>query len=299
MRKIALSLLVLTLLITGCVHKSPFVEEYYFQAMGEDSEIVITADVVKAKEKGLLIGVNDPLMSELLDRSERVSLALYQDSYSDSDPYPADIALMDFYGAFEGNFPKLTNTALSWSEEFHKEKSEGVKYYTNDAASIEVAVPKTGVLLFASKDYEKAYNKTIKDRVIYIPEDTAKLLGDAVFGLYVQSPETMFDLGFELPKSVVVQMRDAIIYVLEKDGVFYLNADITMDTESLAKTLNTLLRNQVVAEIRREGERPDFKLLSEQYKVLGDVVSIRDRIMSDNEVSSFMDKIKSASGGLI
>ncbi len=298
MRKIALLLLVL-IVFTGCVHKSPFVEEYYFQAMGEPSEIVITADVNKAKEKGLLIGVNDPLMSELLDRSERVSLALYQDSYSDSDPYPAEISDMDFYGALEGNFPKLTNTALSWSKEFHKEKSEGVKYYTNDSESIEVAVPKTGVLLFANKDYEKAYSKTIKDRVIYIPEDTAKTLGTAVFGLYVQSPETMFELGFELPKSVVVQMQDAIIYVLEKEGSFYLNADITMDTESLAKTLNTLLRNQVVAEIRRSGERPDYRLLAEQYKVVGDVVSVRDRVMSDSEVASFMDKLKSASGGLI
>ena len=39
------------LTLTGCVHHTPFEEEYFFQAMGKDGEIVITADTTKLKEK--------------------------------------------------------------------------------------------------------------------------------------------------------------------------------------------------------------------------------------------------------
>ena len=43
---IALALIVLT----GCVHHTPYTEEYYFQSLGEPSEIVVTADLDKMKE---------------------------------------------------------------------------------------------------------------------------------------------------------------------------------------------------------------------------------------------------------
>ena len=289
------------LLLTSCVTRSPFKEEYYFQAMGTDSEIVMTADVAKLKTmEGSLLGVNDPLLSELIERSNRLSLSLYKDEYSEDDAYPSSLSDLEFYGAAEGDFPSFTvNTALSWSKELHKEKRNGVKFYTNDEGSIEVAVPKSGVLLFASKSYDEAYKKTISDRVIYIPSDTAALLGESVIGLYVRSPKTMIDIGFELPSSVIYQMSDAVIYVVEKDGSYYLNADITMKDENLASTLIKLLRNQIVAELRRAGVRPDYTALAEQYRQSGSVVSIREREMDSESISALTEKITGAAGGLI
>lgn len=300
MKKLLPVTLLVVLLLTGCVHHSPFTEEYLFQAMGADGEIVVTADVAALKSQdGGLVGFDDGLLAELKERTDRLSLALYKDSYSEEDPYPAAISDLDYYGALEGNYGKGLNTLISWSEEFHKETADGIRYYTDDNGSIELAVPETGVMLFASKDYEMAYHRLISDRVIYIPEDTAATIGSALFGLYVRSPQTMIELGFELPQTVIMQMSDAIIYVVETDGVYYLNADITMQDESLAKTLLTLLRNQVVAEIRRQGERPDFAALSQQYLQSGRVVSVRDRVMGEAEKNSFMEKIQSAAGGLI
>ena len=54
MRKSVLLLLplILLVLLTGCVHNSPFTDsgEYFFQAMGKDGEIVVTADTERLKE---------------------------------------------------------------------------------------------------------------------------------------------------------------------------------------------------------------------------------------------------------
>lgn len=292
---------IFAILLTGCVHQSPFQQEYYFQAMGADSEIVVTADLEQVKAVNPeIIGSTDGLLRELVDRAERFSIALYKDEYSAEDTYPAVVSDMDFYGAVEGNYGSfLINTGLSWSKEFHKEKSNGIKYYTDEANSIEIASPKSGIVLFSTKDYEEAYRKTISDRVVYIAPDTAKLLGDSVMGLYVKSPLTMINLGFELPYSVIMQMSDAILYVVYKDGNYYLNADIKMNDESVARTLYRLLNTQIMAEIRRRGERVDLAKLAEQNRLEGNTVCIRDRVMSDEQVTSFTSQITDVAGGLL
>lgn len=301
MKKILLPVILTALVLTGCVHKSPFQEEYYFQAMGSDSEIVLTADLGQVKTLNPeIVGSTDGLLRELIERADRLSVSLYKDEYSDADRYPAEIEDMELYGAVEGDYGSfLINTGLSWSKQFHKEKSDGIKYYTDDANSIEVASPESGIVLFSTKDYAEAYRKTIADRVIYIAPDTAKLLGDSVMGLYVKSPLTMINLGFELPYSVIMQMSDAIIYVVYKDGKYYLNADIKMNDVSVATTLTRLLRNQVLAEIRRSGAKPDLAALSEQTRNEGELVSIREREMTDDQVSAFTDQITNVAGGLI
>lgn len=295
-----LFLLLSIISLTGCVHHSPFTEEYLFQAMGADGEIVLTADVNALKQKeGALVGFDDGVMKDLKERTDRLSVALYKEEYREDDPYPASFGDFDFYGALEGNYGKTLNTAISWSKEFHRVKDAPLKYYTNEEETIQLAVPETGVLLFADHDYEMAYERLLSDRVIYIPEDTAATIGTSLFGLYVRSPRTMIELGFELPITVINQMSDAIIYVEERDGVYYLNADITMQDESLAKTLMQLLRTQVLAEIRGRGERPDIAALSQQYLQSGAVASIRDRVMSEEEKNSFFEMISSTAGGVI
>lgn len=300
-KRILLYCVIVLLILTSCTHTHEFKDGYYFQAMGEDSEIIVTVDTQKAREvRPTLLGVNDSLLSSILDKSSRISVSLSKDEYIEDDPYPADIASMNISGAIEGDYSKfIINTGLGFSKDFSKVKEDGVKYYTNSENSIELGSPTSGVILFSNESYKELYDTTIKNRVIKISDEKAALIGESVMGLYVRSPQTMIALGFEIPLSVIVQMSDAVIYVVEKDSVFYLYADITMKSSSLAKTLNTLLRNQVVAEIKRQGEKPDFKVLGQQYYTQDDKVLIRDRVMNEAELTAFEMQLKVASGSII
>lgn len=300
-KRILLYCVIVLLILTSCTHTHEFKDGYYFQAMGEDSEIVVTVDTQKAREvRPTLLGVNDSLLSSILDKSSRISVSLSKDEYKEDDPYPADIASMNISGAIEGDYSKfIINTGLGFSKDFSKVKEDGVKYYTNSENSIELGSPTSGIILFSNDSYKELYDTTIKNRVIKISDEKAALIGESVMGLYVRSPQTMIALGFEIPLSVIVQMSDAVIYVVEKDSVFYLYADITMKSSSLAKTLNTLLRNQVVAEIKRQGEKPDFKVLGQQYYTQDDKVLIRDRVMNEAELTAFEMQLKVASGSII
>ena len=270
MRRVLLYSVVL-LLLTSCVHHSPYREEYYFQAMGEDSEIVFTADAVRMKAGGYLIGFDDPLLTELSERSERVNAAFY----TDSQEYPAPKSSYKVYGGLEGNFGKKTiNTALAMNKSFEKEKVDGIKYYTN--GTYQVRVPKNGLLLFSNDSYPDAYRKTVSDRVIHIDPVTAAKLGDSVFGLYVKRPETMIELGFELPQAVLMKMQDAIVYVIENGEDLSLNADVRMEAENLAKTFTTLIRNKVLADLKRA--------LSKQYYQDGTTACVRDYPISREQL---------------
>ncbi len=271
MRRVLLSILLVLIFLTGCVHHSPYRDEYFFQAMGEDSEVVFTADTTRMKSGGYLIGFDDPLLDELLERSERVNAAFY----TDSSEYPAAKESYKVYGGLEGNYGKRTvNTALTINKEFYAQREDGIKYYTNGV--YQVRVPKSGLLLFSNDSYADAYRRTVKDRVIRIDPVTAARLGDSVFGLYVRNPETMIELGFELPQAVLMKMQDAIIYVIENGEDLSLNADVRMETESLAKTFTTLVRNKILADLKRGGVKPDFKALSKQYYQDGTTACVRD-----------------------
>lgn len=300
-KSVLITILATLLAATGCVHQSPFTEsdEYFFQAMGRDSEIVFTADTQKIKTSSPeLLSSDSGILSEIFDRSTRLSISFYKDTYLGEADYPASLEDFDYYGGFEGNYGAFTiNTALSWSKEFHKEKVDGIKYYTDDAGSIQVAVPESGILLFASKDYTEAYMQLIEERFIRIPDDTVAILADSLFGMYVRSPQTMIDLGFELPYSVIVKMSDAVICVNERDGKYYLNADITMQSDNLASTLLQLMRQQVLAELRRQGVRPDYKALAEQYRSEGSLVMVRDFELSQGQMENLSSQITRIIGG--
>ena len=151
----------LTALVASCTNTHVFEDGYYFQAMGEEAEIVVTVDTQKARAaRPSILGVDDSLLTSLLDKSTRVSVSLSKDEYSEDDPYPADISSMNISGAVEGDYSKfMINTGLGFSKEFSKVKEDGVKFYTDKENSIEVASPTSGVILFTNDSYPELYKK--------------------------------------------------------------------------------------------------------------------------------------------
>ncbi|MBQ0070490.1 MAG: hypothetical protein KBS81_01315, partial [Spirochaetales bacterium] len=156
------------LLFVSCLHtRSPFQEEYYFQALGEEGEFVVTADLEKMR-KGEL-GTLLPEENKIIDRTERVSLSLLPE---DETVYPAGMEDFVLSGALEGDFPKsLSNLALSVSKDFEKVKGSFPKRYSG--SGLMVGVPKSGIVIFTNGDYSEFLSRSILEREKKIPDDIA------------------------------------------------------------------------------------------------------------------------------
>lgn len=290
MRRKVLLAFVAALMITGCVHHSPFLSEYYFQAMGDDGELVMTLDAEALKNSSVSIPSN-----EILDRSERISVAMTPSQ--ESSIYPLPLSSWTLYGAAEGNFGTLLVPAvISHLDGF--ERGEGkTRYYTN--GSISVGVPETGILLFSTGDYLDAKDKTLDNRSLLIPHSLAKEMASPLMSIYVSEPRTMIDLGFEIPYAVITGMEFALITITEEEGSFFLSATVSFCEERDAQTFMTLIRNMVVQQIRREGGKLDFKLLSEMIAKDGKRTLIRNMEMAKEDVRGYMERALALSGGMI
>ena len=107
--------LALSSLFVSCVHP-PIADEYYFQAMGEPQEIVVTVDTRSPERLPSQFLTQDPSFSQLLARVHRLSVTLYDPDRKESEDGlldTEDLSRYQFYGAAEGNIPAfLTNSAL-------------------------------------------------------------------------------------------------------------------------------------------------------------------------------------------
>ena len=117
--------------------------------------------------------------------------------------------------------------------------------------------------------------------------------------IYVSEPRTMIDLGFEIPYAVITGMEFALITITEEEGSFFLSATVSFCEERDAQTFMTLIRNMVVQQIRREGGKLDFKLLSEMIAKDGKRTLIRNMEMSKEDVRGYMERALALSGGMI
>ncbi len=273
MKKLTFVLFIL-LSFTSCVHKSPFIEEYYFQSMGDESEIVITADVNKMNESENFHLSDSSLSKEISKRAERLSVALEPKTL---EKYPLEISDYTIYGAAEGNFGSfVVGTALSWNKTFKKEKDNGLKYYTNGSMSL--GIPKNGIVLFSTGDYAEAERKTISERVIKIPYDTARYMASSTLAIFINKPETLLDIGFDFPQTTLNQIKECVLVIDEKDDLPAMSGVLTMWDEGGAKTMTTLLKNQLIQSIRRSGEKVDVKAIAHYFNADSDKVII-DRFL--------------------
>ena len=94
----------------------------------------------------------------------------------------------------------------------------------------------------------------------------------AAAAVYSLSPESLpEDLPIEIPSTVVAKMDMLLLLIGEDDSLTGL---LDMDTEDSARTLVTLLRNELIKALRTAGEKPDFKELAGVFSYEGDKVYI-------------------------
>ncbi|MHC1693290.1 MAG: hypothetical protein AB9828_09730 [Sphaerochaetaceae bacterium] len=312
-RQPCLLILVLILFLTGCVHHTPFVEEAYFQAMGDPAELVVTMDVDKSKRLygealTALPQQTAALVEGLLERAQRISVAFYEPESSTSevssslqDKTTANLGSYAYYGGIEGNFSKFViNTALLWSPGWEKVENETTHYYRNGTLGLDVAVARNGILLFSKGDYMKAYETTYAKRVGKIPADMAKRMSSSMFGFYVASPKAMIDIGMEIPRTVLAQVRTMLLVIDENaDGKIVLQGSIGMNTPKLANSLSILLKSAYIGEKRRArlplGDMKNLFVLQEE------TVLINDMELTEKQLESFttmFGSLMKTTGGL-
>ena len=288
--KVIASLAMLMSLVS-CVHR-PADDQYWFQGMGSDREIVVTVDTKHPEKLPGPLVFDDPTFAQLLQRVDRLSVALY-DTADGEDPDgvldAGDLSRYEFYGAAEGNIPAfVTNSMLLWNEEWRKIEEGTIRYYRNEWLGLDVFAPRRGLLLFASDDYLKAYRTIYKERSTRIPIGLADRMSNAVFGFYIAGPQAMIDVGLALPKTVLAQTA-SIVLVLEEsgDGVPALGGIITMKSPKLANSLSILLKSSYISDKRRN--REPLGDLTNLFILENDAVYINDMPLSDTQYSAFSE----------
>ena len=138
MKKSVFALIVVLVIMVGtsCVHHYPYEPDYWFQALGNEGEYVLTADVERLKngEGGEVV---DPSLfsNPVADKASRISLSLVADEGSE-DTYPLPLSSFVVGGAIEGSYsPFVINNTLKFSGCI-KVKENGLTRYKSGAMSV-------------------------------------------------------------------------------------------------------------------------------------------------------------------
>ena len=298
MKKIAFVLLVIIVMLVGtsCVHHYPYEPEYWFQALGEDGEYVLTADVTRL-QNGEGKEIVDPsiLSNPVASKASRISLSLIAED-PDEDTYPLPLSSFVVSGAIEGKYsPFIINNSLKFSGSV-KVKENGITRYNSGAMSI--YAPMKNLILFSEGDYDYLYERTIENRWKYIDDETASAMASSLFSVYVFSPETLVDIGFEIPQTVLSEMTRTCILFDEKDGVLVMSGRIETTGDGTARALSTLFKNQIVQEKRRNGEKLDTKALAGMFTTKERIVIIDGYPLSGDMKEKAKSLMTEGIGGL-
>ena len=282
MKKSILSLLVVVFVLVGtsCVHHYPYEPDYWFQAIGDDGEYVLTADVERLRN-GEGEELIDPsfLSNPVAAKASRISLSLIAKEGTE-DLYPLPLSSFITSGAIEGKYsPLIINNSLKFSGSM-KVKENGVVRYTS--GSMSVYAPMKNLILFTEGDYDYLYERTIEEREKLIDDETARAMASSLFSVYVFSPDTLVDIGFEIPQVVLSEMTRTCILFNEIDGVMVMSGRIETTGDGTARALTTLFKNQIIQETRRNGEKLDTKALAGMFATNDNIVLIADYPLSSS-----------------
>ena len=92
--------------------------------------------------------------------------------------------------------------------------------------------------------------------------------------VYMNHPASIPDIGIEIPDETARKIEKAVLLFDDDGESGYLTGWLDMDSASSARTLSTLLRNELLKGIRQRGEKPDFAVLSGYFRPDGDILYI-------------------------
>ena len=258
--------------------------------MGEEGDVVVTFSPSKSARLFDLSQNQTGIFNSLLQRVDRVSLALYEKEGSFSSD---SLSQYSFYGGMEGNIPSfLTNSALLYSKDWEKIEEETTHFYRNEYLGLDVYSPTSGLLLFASDEYMKGYTTTYKERTLKIQPGLADRMANGLFGFYITSPKSMIDIGLEIPEAVLAKTLSIVLVFEENENSeIVLNADITMESDKLAKSLSILLKSSYISNKRRKGE--PLGELAGLFTIDENRVSIQNMLMDDQQLNDITDLFSS------
>lgn len=285
MKKGLLFSLLILFLLSSCVHHSPFVDEYFYQALGNDGEVVITADVGRMREDESGVLSEEEKENRIIKKAERISLSLLDGTLS---------------GAVEGDISKFTtNTALAFSSSYEKEedKENSLRWY--NGGGMNIYSPQNGILLFTDGSYSDYYERTIENRVKKIDDETAGRMGDSLFSFYAFRPESLEYIGFDLPETVRKEITYTCLLFDSAGGSLLLSGFIKTTSSSAARALSTLMRNQIIQEKRRSGESVDYKALSKCFTLNDCSLDIEGYTLSGKFEENAVNMIRDKFGGII
>ncbi len=278
-RVIGVSILIIVLLVlSSCVTRSPLGDEQYFQALGLDGQFVITvnADLLDVDK---YVNTSDEAVKYITDRMDRLSIALYGNSDSAFSEY-------DYYGALEGDYSKsLINSALSLSSLFTKQKDSEtkLKFFVDNESGLEAAIPTKGIILFSTTSVVDNYKQTYtSDRVRNISSEDAARLASSQIGVYVSNPQTMIDLGFEITKAALDNI-ESILLIMNDDVI---SVDFRIKSEELANSFSVLIKAGYVGNLRKAGEKIDLASLKKMFTQELSTVRVNDMPLSKEQKES-------------
>lgn len=257
MRRLIASIAVL-MLAASCVLQSPLERSY--AALGKEGDVIITIAMDKAAGTPFASMVpSDGILGSLADRASRLTL----------DFSPSDDGF-EVSGIAEGNYSYayVNSTLLHNAPGFDFVREGRIRYYSSDTIDAGVAAP--GLLLF-TPDYPSFYREVYSERVEKIPSDIADQMATAAVAIYSLAPKS---LPSQLPLAVPENVVDKMDMILLLVNGYRIEGTIDMDSEESARTLVTILRNELIKTIRSQGGRPDFQSLAGVFASNGDKVLI-------------------------
>ncbi|NCC12343.1 MAG: hypothetical protein EOM32_03110 [Spirochaetia bacterium] len=279
--RFASSLALAVVFLSSCATtRAPKVPYFDFQAMGEEGVIVVTVDAVKEQE---MVALAFSGLDEFARRAERVSLSLKPGSPA----YPLEMETIEAYGVIKGDYPKfLINTGMLYASELEKQTTnDGVSYFTQKEGPISLHVPKRDTLLFTNASYEKAYERFDSKQTL-IDLETALSMADASLAVYALEPSTFFDLGLDLPDTVITQAKVMLLLInRDEQGLYSLDAFITMDTPKLANTLSQMVRTGYLARLKREKVPYKISDLMKMFLIEDDLVTIKHMELGEEQMA--------------
>ncbi len=159
--------------------------------------------------------------------------------------------------------------------------------------------PQNGVLLFSDGDYPSFYKRAYSEREMRIDDETAALMASAALSVYIFEPGSLRELGFEIPDTVTAEMTRTCLLINRRDGELMLSGWIETTSEGTARALNTLLRNQIIQEKRRAGEKLDYPSLSTIFVVDGSSVKITDYTLTGEMKEKAGNLVSEKIGGIL